>query len=84
MKLAPVELARIAAAVVPGLPLERWRSDDLALLVDRLRGLDAGALDVVGVLVSTLLGIALAFLTYAAGVAWSRWLEGRAPAEPAG
>ena len=27
-----------------------------------------------------LLGIALAFLTYAAGLAWSRWLERRSPA----
>ena len=83
-EMGSIVVSRLVAAVVPGLPLERWRSDDLALLVDRLRGLDAGALDVVGVLVSTLLGIALAFLTYAAGVAWSRWLEGRAPAEPAG
>jgi hypothetical protein len=79
-EMGSIVISRLAAAVVPALPLARWRSDDLALLVDRLRGLEPTLLDVVGVTVSALLGIALAFLTYAAGVAWSRWLESRASA----
>jgi hypothetical protein len=77
-EMGSIVISRLVAAFVPALPLERWRSDDLALLVDRLHGLDPGLLDAVGVTVSALLGIALAFLTYAAGVAWSRWMWERA------
>jgi len=79
-EIGSIVVSRLTAWAVPGFPLERWRSDDLALLVDRLRGLDPGPLDVAGVAVAALFGIALAFLTYAAGGAWSRWLEQRAGA----
>ena len=74
-EMGSIVVSRVAAALGSGLPLERWRSDDLMLLIDRVREQDPGALDVIGVTVSALLGIALAFLTYALGVAWSAWLE---------
>lgn len=76
-EMGSIPVSRLAAVLTPGVAPERWRSDDLALLVDRLRGLDPGGLDVVAVAASALLGIALAFLTYAAGAAWSGWLERR-------
>lgn len=76
-EMGSIVVSRLVAGAVPGFAPERWRSDDLALLVEHLRGLEPGALDVAGVAASGVLGIALAFLTYAAGAAWSRWLERR-------
>lgn len=76
-EMGSIIVSRLAALFVSGFAVERWRSDDLMLLIERLGALDPGAFDVAGVSAATVLGIALAFLTYASGVAWSRLFEQR-------
>ncbi|MBX3027770.1 hypothetical protein KF840_22980 [bacterium] len=71
-EIGSIIVSRLVATVRPGFDPARWRGDDLALLVERLGTLDPGRLDMAGVAASTLLGTALAFLTYAAGV----WVAG--------
>lgn len=58
------------AAPLTGLPLDRWRSDDVFLLVETLP--DRTWVDAVGITIAMVLGITLAFLTYAAGVVAAR------------
>lgn len=77
-EMGSIVVSRLAVLLAPGLDPARWRSDDLFLLVDGLRGRDAGPLDAAVVTLGALLGMLLAFLTYAAGAAWARWWEGRA------
>jgi hypothetical protein len=72
-EMGSILVSRLAAALVPGFAVERWRSDDLFLLLERLPA--PGALDAAGVAAATALGTALAFATYAAGVAWSRLID---------
>jgi len=74
-EMGSIIVSRLTALVVTDFPLERWRGDDLPLLIETLAGQGLSGLDVLGLSLSTLLGGALAFLTYAAGVAWSRLLE---------
>ncbi len=53
----------------PGLPLERWRSDDLFLLVEQLFFSDQslGTVDLVMVTASAMIALLATFLTYRAG-----------------
>jgi hypothetical protein len=76
-EMGSIVVSRLVVTGAPALSPERWRSDDLFLLVDTLRSRDPGPLDAAVVTLATLLGTFLAFLTYAAGTAWARWLEDR-------
>jgi hypothetical protein len=76
-EMGSIVVSRLAAVAVASVTPDRWRSDDLFQLVVDLRGRDPGPLDVAVVSLAALLGTALAVLTYAAGTAWARWLEGR-------
>ncbi len=53
----------------PGMPLERWRSDDLLLLVEQLLFSDQsfGTVDLVMLTASALIALLAAFLTYRVG-----------------
>lgn len=73
-EMGSIVVSRLLAPLA-GLPIERWRSDDTFLLVETLP--DGGWVDGVGIGAALLLGAALAFLTYAAGAGWARWLERR-------
>jgi hypothetical protein len=76
-EMGSIVVSRLAVLAAPSFTPDRWRSDDLLQLVVDLRGRDPGPLDVAVVSLAVLLGTALAVLTYAAGTAWARWLEGR-------
>ena len=66
-EMGSILVSRVVAFVVPTFAVERWRSDDLVKLVGTLAP-DARASDAVGVTASLLVGVALAFATYWAGV----------------
>jgi hypothetical protein len=75
-EMGSILVSRLTAALVPGLPVDRWRSDDVVKLVTALAP-DLRLADVVGVTASFLLGAALAFITYWAGVGVSRLIQSR-------
>ena len=66
-EMGSILVSRTVAALVPGFPVDRWRSDDLVKLVGALAP-DVGVADVAGVGASLLVGVVLAFATYWAGV----------------
>ena len=66
-EMGSILVSRAVATVSPGFAIERWRSDDLVKLVSTLAP-EATVADVVGVTASVLVGVALAFATYWAGV----------------
>lgn len=66
-EMGSILVSRVVAALVPGFPVARWRSDDLIKLVRDLAA-QAGPADVAGVAASLIVGVALAFATYGAGV----------------
>ena len=70
-EMGSILVTRILAALVPGFVVDRWRSDDLVKLVSALAP-NATVADAAGVAASLLLGIALAFATYWAGVMVAR------------
>lgn len=70
-------VSRAAHALDPSLPLARWRSDDLFLLVTKLRDTGAGPLDWLGVALSLITGTIVALLTYQAGARLYRSLFAR-------
>ena len=64
-EMGSIVVSRLARLVDPGLPLERWRSDDLTRTVNEL--LFQGsfrAFDLAGLVLGGLLGVLLAFATY--------------------
>lgn len=71
-EMGSICVSRLAVLVVPGLPLERWRSDDLIKLAGELFSGPGGSgmLDATGLSLSFLLGTVLAFATYALGRSW--------------
>jgi hypothetical protein len=73
-EMASIVVSRLLAPLA-GVPLARWRSDDVFLLVETLP--EGGWSDALAIGAALVLGTALCFLTYAAGVWWSRWLERR-------
>lgn len=78
-EMASIVVSRLAAPGL-GVPLARWRSDDVFLLLESLPG--RTWVDTAAIGGAATLGTLLAFLTYAAGVAWSRWLERRRGSTP--
>jgi hypothetical protein len=72
-EMGSIVVSRLARAVLPQWPLERWRSDDLVKLVGDLWP-SLGWLDAAGIGASLFLGATLAWLTYAAGAAFARLL----------
>jgi hypothetical protein len=71
-EMGSIMVSRMVAAFVPGFAVDRWRSDDLLKLVGALAR-DARVTDAAGVAASLLLGAALAWGTYWAGVLVSGW-----------
>jgi len=66
-EMGSILASRAVAMMSSGFAVERWRSDDLVKLVSALAP-EATVVDVVGVTASLLVGVALAFATYWAGV----------------
>lgn len=66
-EMGSILVSRVVVALVPGFPVDRWRSDDVIKLVRDLAA-QAGAADIAGVAASLIVGAALAFATYWAGV----------------
>ena len=82
-EMGSIVVSRLVGAVSTSIPLDRWRSDDVIALSERLFG-STGAIrpqDVAGILASLLVGTLLAFLTYACGARWARRIlsSGREP-----
>jgi hypothetical protein len=71
-EMGSILVTRMVAAFVPGFAVDRWRGDDLVKLVGALAP-HARAADAAGVAASLLLGCALAWGTYWAGVLVSSW-----------
>ncbi len=73
-EMGSIAVSRVVAWLAPGFAVTRWRSDDLLKLGAQLFGSGGTgtASDAAGVATSFVLGVALAFLTYAAGTAWAR------------
>ncbi len=73
------------ASLFSGTPADRWRSDDVFLLVKTLAGDGAVAGDWIVVGLALLLGTGLALATYSAGALWAsalyRWRDGVISAE---
>ena len=66
-EMGSILVSRAVATLVPGFPVERWRSDDLIKLVRDLAP-GAGLGDVAGVVASLMVGAVLALATYWLGV----------------
>ena len=77
-EMGSILVSRIVAALVPGFVVERWRSDDLVKLVSALTT-NATVADAAGVAASLLVGVALAFATYWAGVMVAMGLRDHPP-----
>ena len=77
-EMGSIIVSRIASLFSPALGLERLRSDDLFKLSDKLffSGGQYGVGDIAGVLISFILGIVLAYVTYYMGVLFSRIISG--------
>lgn len=71
-EMGSILVSRVVAVFAPGFAVDRWRSDDLVKLVTALAP-DARAADAAGVAASLLLGAALGWGTYWAGVLVSGW-----------
>lgn len=71
-EMGSILVSRMVAALVPGFAVDRWRSDDVVKLVSALAP-GARPADAAGVAASLLLGAALAWATYWAGVLVSGW-----------
>jgi hypothetical protein len=81
-EIGSILVSRVVAWRVPGFAIDRWRSDDLLELVSE-RWASASIADVAGIAASLIVGTALAFATYGAGVlaaeAMTRRLRRHAP-----
>lgn len=74
-EMGSIVVSRLAASLT-GNPVERWRGDDVFLVVERLGAANAAASDWLTVGAAMALGAVLALATYAAGAAWSSLLGG--------
>jgi hypothetical protein len=85
-EMGSIVVSRVAAWLTPGVPVTRWRGDDLFKLAGQLfgNGGTGSVGDVAGMAASFALGVVLAFLTYAVGGAWAgvieRWSASRTTA----
>lgn len=73
-EMGSIIVSRIASSFSSHGALPPWRSDDLFKLTGQLAATGGGWIDAVGVGASLLVGIALAFATYAAGHAWANYV----------
>lgn len=78
-EMGSILVSRVVAWITPGFAVTRWRSDDLLELGGQLFGSDGTGTvsDAAGLAASFVLGVALAFLTYAAGGVWARVIDAR-------
>ena len=72
-------VSRAVHWVAPGLPLQRWRSDDVFKLIRELSDAGATASDWLVVAISLAAGICVALLTYHAGARLAHLLADRKP-----
>ena len=72
-EIGSILVSRVAASLVPSVSPERWRSDDLFNLTERLFFSDSVQWfpDSIGVIASFLLGVVLIFAVYWAGSLWT-------------
>jgi hypothetical protein len=77
-EMGSILVSRLTAALVPGFPLDRWRSDDLFKLVGDLAP-QWRAADALGVTASLRIAVVLAFATYGAGTLVARAVVPTAP-----
>ncbi len=72
-EMGSILVSRVAASLVPSVKPERWRSDDLFNLTERLFFSDSVQWfpDSIGVIASFLLGVVLIFAVYWAGTLWT-------------
>jgi hypothetical protein len=71
-EMGSILVSRLAAWLDPVIPVTRWRSDDLFKLAGQLVESGATAADAIGLAASFIVGVVLAFATYALGAAWAR------------
>jgi hypothetical protein len=72
-EMGSILVSRLASAGASGMPLERWRSDDLFRLIHRLwTSGTAHGLDAVVVISSLLVGVILIYVTYWTGTLFTR------------
>jgi len=78
-EMGSILVSGAVAELVPEFSASRWRSDDVFRLTSQLFGPEGSGTtaDLLGVSASLVVGIVLAFLTYAAGVAWARVITPR-------
>ena len=76
--MGSILVSRVAALLVPSVSPERWRSDDLFRLTERLFFSDGvqWVPDSIGVVASFLLGVVLIFAVYWAGTLWTEFTAG--------
>jgi len=79
-EMGSILVSRIATWIDGNVVVTSWRSDDLFNLAERLFRDDGSgtALDALGLAASFVVGVVLAFATYAAGSAWARVIRCRA------
>lgn len=77
-EMGSILVSRVAALLVPSVSPERWRSDDLFRLTERLFFSDGvqWVPDSIGVVASFLLGVVLIFAVYWAGTLWTGFTAG--------
>ncbi len=73
-EMGSILVSRAASWLVEGFDVERWRSDDLFKLAGELSSGDGTAFDAIGLSLAFAVGIALIYVTYAAGIACARLL----------
>jgi hypothetical protein len=83
-EMGSILVSRLVAVVLPGFDSARWRSDDLLLLIENLRSLEPGTLDIAGVAISAIVVSGVACATYGAGVACTRGGRRDSPASDPG
>ncbi|MEO8601247.1 MAG: hypothetical protein ABI629_01585 [bacterium] len=75
-EMGSIIVSHLTSLLQPDFDLGRWRGDDVfKLLGERFGGGAGSPADVLGMSAAWLLGSLLAWLTYAAGAAWSAGLE---------
>ena len=76
-EMGSIIVSRLATWVDGGGVFTRWRSDDLFKLAEQLFGAEGSGtmLDAVGLAASFVVGVVLAFATYAAGAAWAQMIH---------
>ncbi len=77
-ELGSIIVSRIANAISPTIGALRWRSDDVFKLAGELffSGNAYGFIDIIGMLISFIVGIVLIYITYMLGVLWSNIILG--------